>query len=441
VSEKTELTLPERAAVALGTPKYEKELRELVAQSATLTEVKNKAAREQVHTAAMKLLKSRTGLVAVGDAATEDAKAFTKAVKAEVARLLEISTAEEKRLFALRDAWDEVEAAEKAAKAAAEKARVDGIRAKIETFMLDAVTAAAGTVAEIDAHATNLSERVISLEEFGEFASEAQAKRDNTVKWLRERHQQAIEREAEATRVAAEQARLAEERAALERERAEAAERERIAEEARQAQAKKDREELAARQAEIAEQERKAREAREAEEARLQEIREEQEATRRAAQAAAEEAMRRQQEEHEARMAAERDEIARQQAEIAAAKAEQERIAREMQEAAEATARAEAERIAAEQAAIAQAEADRIFAEQQQIESERQAAEMERIRREQIEFTKNGPGDVEMVRVIAEHYDVELGDAVQWLKKFDHDAADEQLAAENVAANRLEKAA
>jgi hypothetical protein len=66
---------------------------------------------------------------------------------------------------------------------------------------------------------------------------------------------------------------------------------------------------------------------------------------------------------------------------------------------------------------------------------------MERIRREQIEFTKNGPGDVEMVRVIAEHYDVELGDAVQWLKKFDHDAADEQLAAENVAANRLEKAA
>jgi hypothetical protein len=30
---------------------------------------------------------------------------------------------------------------------------------------------------------------------------------------------------------------------------------------------------------------------------------------------------------------------------------------------------------------------------------------------------------------------------MQWMKKFDYAAADEQLAAENVAANQLEKAA
>lgn len=313
--------------------------------------------------------------------------------------------------------------AEKAAKAAAEKERVDGIKARIEAFMLDAMTASDGTAAEIDAHATRLSETVIDLEGWQEFSGEAQLKRDNTVKWLRERQQQAAEREAEAARLAAE-------REALERERAAQAERDRIAAAEREAQAKKDREELAARQAAIAEQERKVAAARAQEEARLKAQREAEEARLRA-----------QREAEEQRLAEQRAELARQQAEIDRQRAEQERKELEAREAAEAAARAEAERIAAEEAAAAQAEIDRAFEEAQRQEEQRHAAEMERLQRELDEFAKHGPGDVEMVKVLAEHYDVTVGDVMQWMKKFDYSAADEQLAAENVAANRLEKAA
>jgi chromosome segregation ATPase len=133
-------------------------------------------------------------------------------------------------------------------------------------------------------------------------------------------------------------------------------------------------------------------------------------------------------------------EIARQQAELAAAKAEQERVEREAREAAEAKAKAEALEAAHIEAI---AENARIDAERaaikKKIDDER-AAEIERARRAQEEFEKNGPGDVEMVKVLAEHYDVTVGDVMQWMKKFDYSAADEQLAAENVKANRLEAA-
>jgi hypothetical protein len=58
-----------------------------------------------------------------------------------------------------------------------------------------------------------------------------------------------------------------------------------------------------------------------------------------------------------------------------------------------------------------------------------------------VQFETNGPGDVEIVKALAAHYDVCVGDVMQWMKKFDYSATDELLAIENVAANYMEKAA
>ena len=275
--EATQLTVVERAAIALGTPEHEKKLRELVTQSASIVEIKNADARTQCHAAYMVLKNARVEIEKAGKTAREDATAFSKAVIEEQKRLVEITAAEEARLQGLRDVWDEAREAEKREKAEAEARRVAAIKTRIEAFMLDAVTVASKSSAEIAAHADSVDQMVISIDEFAEFTGEAQAKQYETFKWLRERHADALVREAE-------QKRIEDERAELARLRAEQEERERIA---------------------AAE--------REAEEAKL-----------RAERAAAEAKLRAEREAHEAEMQAQRDEIARQQAEIAAERRKQE---------------------------------------------------------------------------------------------------------------------
>jgi hypothetical protein len=405
MSESKELTVPERAAVALGAPKYEQEIRDLVAKTVTITEVKNKDGREQCHGAMMTLKNARVAIEKAAKAAREDATAFSKAVIAEEKRLVALAEPEEARLQGLRDAWDAEIAREKAAQAAAEQARVNGIQAKIDEIKDCVVIATGKSADEIASAIAELESTAITLEEFGEFSGAAQAAQVATIAKLGEMLAAQQAHEAEAARIAAE-------REALERQRAE-----------------------------LAEQERKAAAARAEQEAKDRAERERVEAEQRAAQERAAAAMRQQQAEHEARMAAERAELARQQAAIDAARAEQERVERERLAAIEAEERAKREAAEAEAARIAQAEADRIFAEQEAQRVAAEAAEAERQRRQRVEFEKNGPGDVEMVKTLAAHYDVTVGDVMQWMKKFDYAAADEQLAAENVAANQLEKAA
>lgn len=386
--EGNQLTVVQRAAIALGTPEHEKKLRELVTQSASIVEIKNPDARTQCHSAYMVLKNARVEIEKAGKTAREDATAFSKAVIDEQKRLVTITEAEETRLQALRDAWDAEREAEKRAVKEAEERRIASIKARIESFMLDAMAAANRSSAEIAAHAETVDQMVISIEEFGEFTGEAQAKQYQTVKWLRERHADALAKEAEQARIEAERAELA-------RLRAEQEERERQAAAAR------------------AEADFKARAEREAEEARL-----------RAERAAAEAKLRAEREAHEAEMQAQRDEIARQQAEIAAARRKQEEEAAAKRRAEEEA--AEAQRRAEEQAA--RAESDRIRAEQD-------AKIAEQKRREREEFVLNGPGDVEIVLSLAASYGVSVGDAMQWMKKFDYDAADAQLAALSASGN------
>lgn len=394
MEKKNELTVPERAAVALGAPKYEQEIRELVAKTVTITEVKNKDGRDQCHGAMMTLKNTRVAIEKAAKAAREDATAFSKAVIAEEKRLVALAEPEEARLQSLRDAWDAEIEREKQAKAAAEKARVDGIRKRIAEMQSIPAMLVGKQSATIATAVESLEGVCITLEDFGEFAGEAEMAKIATVAKLGEMLTAQIAHEKE-------QERLAEERAELERLRREAAERERQIAEAR------------------ALDERLAREAREREEARLKAEREAHEAE-----------LRKEREAEQAKLAAERAELARQQAELAAAKAEQERIERERQAAIEAEARAKRE---AEEAA-ARAEAERIRAEQD-------AAIAEQKRRERDRFAINGPGDVEIVRTLSETFNVEIGDVMGWMKKFDYAAADEYFAAANVAANQLEKAA
>jgi hypothetical protein len=388
MSESKELTLPERAAVALGAPKYEQEIRELLARSATITEVKNKDGRDQCHGALMTLKGARVAIEKTAKAAREDATAFSKAVIAEEKRLVAIAEPEEARLTGLRDKWDAEREAEKQAKLAAEKARVDGIRARIDEIRNLPASMVGKSSDEIGVAADHLSEYVIGLDEWQEFAGEAQVERNHVVKRLREMQ------EAQRTHET-EQARIAAEREALERQRAALAEQERLAavERAqREAMDRAERERIAAEQ--------------------------------QAAQEKAAAALRAQQEAHAELVREQQAELAKQQAAIDAERerqaAEAARVEREKQEAiaaeaarvaAEAQAKHDAEE--AEAARIAQAEADRIFAEHEVQRVAAESAEAERQNTAEIHDLFQ-PQIVEMVTIPKSEYELLLA-RVEWL--------------------------
>jgi colicin import membrane protein len=339
--------------------------------------------------------------------ASEKARKERKAPILEIGKLLDTRQKEieaeiepfESRFDAAIKAEEKRKDDEKIAKAAADKARVDAIRAKIDEIKDCVVVGMGRSSSELESAISELETTEITLDEYGEFAGEAQASQAATIAKLKEMLTAQLAHEAE-------QARIAAEREALERQRAE-----------------------------LAEQERKAAAARAEQEAKDRAERERVEAEQRAAQERAAEAMRQQQAEHEARMAAQQAEIDRQQAAIDAARAEQERIERERQAAIEAEARAKREAEEAEERRKAEA----VAAEQARRDREaREAAEAEareQARREREQFAINGPGDVEIVETLAKHYAVEIGDVMEWMKKFDYAAADEHFAAANVAAN------
>lgn len=289
--------------------------------------------------------------------------------------------------------------AEKEAKRQAEIRRQQEITSRISGIR-DHITDAAGQPsAQIAQVLADLHAYVPTLDVFGDRAGEAQLVLDETRKRLAEMQAQAEQREAEAARQEAERKaeaeRLAAERAELARQRAEQEERERVAREQREAD------------------ERAAAQARAAEEAKLQAEREALAAERRAEeerQAAARAEEQRRQEAAAAELHRQQEEVNRQRREV------------EMQQ--EAQRRAEQERIDAEARAQALAQAAAEAAEHERL--------AEAARREAAQFALTGPGDVEIVRVLAEHYDVEIGDVMEWLKAFDYAATDEHFAATNM---------
>lgn len=239
--QQTALSLPERASVALGSPAHEVKLRELVLASAAILAVTNKAGRDECHTAYMTLKNTRVNINHTVDDVTEDAKAFTKAVKAEATRLLQITMVEEDRLQKLRDEWDEAEQARKDALIAAERARTDGIQRDIQSIRDLPSTLILKSSDRIGEAIDALRATAVTVERFAEFVIDAQTAIDEADDALVQMHgskkgAEISAAEAEAARIA-EAERLAAEKIELARQRAEnerianeqAAERQRLA--------------------------------------------------------------------------------------------------------------------------------------------------------------------------------------------------------------------
>ena len=228
----TALTVTARAALALSSEQTRKDLKELVAKSANVKEVKNTAGREEAHSYAMALVKARTTITKTGKAAREDAAAFQKAVIAAEKELIAITEGEETRLLALRDAWDQARAAEKAEAERIERLRIEQIHLRIADIR------EAGNLAlqcRTSAMVESLIEKMTGqvLDGFDEFTEEAHNTRTATLARMKEISDIKLAEEQERARIKAEQeaeaARLAAERADIERQRKEAAEAERIA--------------------------------------------------------------------------------------------------------------------------------------------------------------------------------------------------------------------
>ena len=248
---RTELSLPERAVLALGDAANVVKLRELVQASASIVTVTNPDGREQAHRAGMTLMKMRTTITSTGKAAREDATAFSKAVIAEERKLIAIIEPEEERVFGLRDAYDTQEKAKKDAAIAAERARVDAIKTHIAAIRNLPLSVVGKSATEISAVISSLAGSPID-ESYEELQAEAAQARHDALDQLAkaETAQRAVEIEAESkrqaeTRAAAERAeeaaRLKAEREELDRQRAEQDARNKAAEnaleEARAAQA------------------------------------------------------------------------------------------------------------------------------------------------------------------------------------------------------------
>ena len=138
----TQLTVQERAAVALRSSKAEAELLALVDSSKGLAAPTNKAGRDECHGAAMTARNARTAITKASKSARDDAVQFSKAVIAEEARLVAIIKPEEDRLIVLRDEFDDEQDRIKAKKADEERERVGIILSRIDKIRQLAISAA-----------------------------------------------------------------------------------------------------------------------------------------------------------------------------------------------------------------------------------------------------------------------------------------------------------
>ena len=258
----TALTLPQRAAVALGAVDYEAKIKEQVAASTDITAVIDPAGREQAHRIGMNLLKLRTGIKAVGEAARKDATDFSKAVIAKEKDLIALITPEENRVFELRDAYDTKVEAEKQAAIAKERERITAIQADIAAIHDTPLELVGKSAADIQVAAATVAAIVVDKARFAEFEKDAAKVVAEVSAKLASLHAAALANEEEAARIAAERAELAQLReAAAEARRIAQVEAERIAAER---QAEDDR-----RAALVAEQEAEALRQREAHAAEL----------------------------------------------------------------------------------------------------------------------------------------------------------------------------
>lgn len=216
----TELTLPQRAAVALNAAEHEQNLIALVKNSETIKEIKNLDGRTQCHSALMTLKNARVSIEKTGKAAREDATAFSKAVIAEEKRLLGITQSEEDRLQSLRDKWDADREAERQAAIAVERARVDAIESRLNAVRNMPLSIIGKSSADISQMIFNLAGASDSSE-YADFSHEYESVRLSVLDQLAKAETAQIEVEFEAKRIQQEREELARLRAEADAQRIE----------------------------------------------------------------------------------------------------------------------------------------------------------------------------------------------------------------------------
>lgn len=235
----TELPPATRAVIALKSSKTEFDIRAMVAKHAGLIEIKDKAGREQVHSAAMELMRARTSIKKVADEVRDDAKKFNAAVIAEEKRLTAIVEPEELRLKGLRDAWDAEQERIKREAEEKERQRVLALGARIQEIR------SLGRLAQ-DCRSSDAVRRLIDrlggldMTGFEEFEAEAVQVFTETRQQVEAVLNTRLATEAEAARLKAEREELARQQAEAQRKADELA-----------AQQKAEAERLAAERAEI----------------------------------------------------------------------------------------------------------------------------------------------------------------------------------------------
>jgi hypothetical protein len=203
----TELTVQDRAALALSSDKTRADLAALVLKSARIIEIKNRAGRDECHSATMALVKARTAISAKGKTARDDATKFSKAVISEEASLTEITTPEEKRLRAMTDAWDAKEAHAKEKLAEAVRVQAAIIQARIDSLDFDMELIGA-TAERIQRDMALLHSTEVSLEIFGARAGEAQQVKTETLENLGRLHATTLATELRQAAMAEQQAKI-----------------------------------------------------------------------------------------------------------------------------------------------------------------------------------------------------------------------------------------
>lgn len=371
-----QLTVRERAVIALGSAERETQLITLAAKTTDIVTITNTAGYEQVRAARIALKNERIDVQKCGKKGRDEANKLADAIIAEEKRLVAIVEPEEDRLQSIQDAWEAKVAAEKEAKIQIELKRVANLQSRIAELRGCQTLSPTSGSALIAEHIADL-DKIPTDSTFEEFEQQALDARLAGLKRLGDLHVAALAHEAA-------QLKLEEDRKELARLQAAEAERQRLAQEAQakadaDAQAERDRLEA------LAKVERDAESARQAEAHRL-----------------------------------ERERIAKEEADAKALRdAEAKRLADE---------RAENARIAAERQAEldAHVETQRLTnaAEEQRLADQRAevARQQEALRISKLPPAKrprHNPGSEALIEVIAEHYGVDSAIARRWLREID----------------------
>lgn len=229
MNESQQLTVIERASLALQSSEHEKRLIEMTNQSAEIITITNIAGYDQCHSVRMTFKNIRVAIEKIGKTAREDAKNYCKAVIAEKDRLIAIGLSEENRLQALQEAWDAAREAERQAKLKAEMERVRNIKEMIELIRNEPATLINKPSEIIRSALEHHRYTKLLSEVFEEFLDEAELIKAQSILTIEALLTATVHTELEKERIQLEREELARLRA--EQERATAEERERLAQE------------------------------------------------------------------------------------------------------------------------------------------------------------------------------------------------------------------